>query len=238
MKSIIFCTSYIDGTNHSRYEKWMNYYRHKLELFNSDNLFLIDDGSSDIAFDESVEVIDVNNLPDTLNKRINLFHFQNHLGRPGRRDYRGWWRSFTFSVKLAEKYDIDKLVHIESDYYVMSPGMMEYIANVSAGWTVFYSSFYDFPETAIQVICKDSFEKLNKVYGQAVDSDYRFKKIAERVLPFSKIEKGFTGDRLGEIKVLRGWLKRYKLPLEIDFVGQVDTKDNPEVYQAFFKLHL
>lgn len=238
MKSIIFCTSYIDDTNQLRYEKWINYYRDKLESFNSDNLFLIDDGSRNAAFDERIEVLGANNLPDTINKKINFFHFENHLGRPGRRDYRGWWRSFTFSVKLAEKYDIDKLIHIESDYYVMSPRMMDYIANISEGWTVFYSSFYHFPETAIQIICKDSFEKLNQIHRRAVASDYKFKKIAERVLPFSKVEKGFTGDRLGEIKVLRGWLKKYRLPLEIDFAGQINEKDNPEVYKDFFQLHL
>lgn len=238
MKSIIFCTSYIDDTNHFRYEKWINYYLDKCELFNSDNLFLIDDGSPNAVFDEKIEVLSANNLPDTLNEKINLFHFENHLGRPGRRDYRGWWRSFTFSVKLAEKYDIDKLIHIESDYYVMSPGMMDYIANISEGWTVFYSSFYNFPETAIQVICKDSFEKLNQIHRRAVDSDYKFKKIAERVLPFSKVEKGFTGDRFGEIKVLRGWLKKYRLPLEIDYAGQINEKDNPEEYKNFFQLHL
>lgn len=238
MRTAIFCTSYIDQINYSRYEKWINYYSGKINLFDSNYLFLIDDGSPKTDFDNRIEIINADKLPGSLNKNIHLFHFENHLGRPGRRDYQGWWRSFTFSVKLAEKYNIDKLIHIESDFFVTSPRMIDYMANITEGWTVFHSRFYNFPETAIQVICKDSFGDLNKIHQQAVDSDYKFKKIAERILPFSKVEKGFTGDRLGEIKVLRGWLKKYKMPLEIDYVGQINENDNPEVYTKFFRLHL
>lgn len=238
MRSVVFCTSFIDEKNQSRYKNWINYYQNKLKLFHAEKLFLIDDGSSAVNFDERIEIINSDYLPDTLDKDICLFHFDKHLGRPGRRDYQGWWRSFTFSSKLAEKYNIDKFIHIESDYFVLSREMMNYIANVSEGWTVFYSQFYNFPETAIQIICNDSFDKLNNIYQQALASDYKFKKIAERTLPFSKVEKSFTGDRLGEIKVLRGWLKKYKLPLEIDYVGQINEKDDPEVFRKFLQLHL
>ncbi len=238
MKSIIFCTSYIDDSNDLRYKKWVDYYIEIKHLLNSEHLFLIDDSSPNPNFDTRVEIISTNNLPDELNQNVNLFHFENHLGRPGRRDYQGWWRSFTFSIKLAEKYNIEKLIHIESDYYILSRRMIDHIAGISEGWTVFYSDYYKFPETAVQVICKDSFDKFNTVYNQAINSEYKFKKIAERILPFTKVEKNFTGDRLGEIKVFRAWLKKYKLPLEIDFVGQVNEEDNPEVYQKFFRLHL
>ncbi len=238
MKSIIFCTSFIDDNNYDRYVKWINYYSSKLDLFYSSNLFLIDDGSSKLNFGNKVEILKSNNLPVTLDSNINLFHFADHLGRPSRRDYKGWWRSFTFSLKLAEKYNVDKIIHIESDFYIISQRMIEYMVNVSEGWTVFYSNFYNFPETAIQIICKDSFEKFNKIYKQAVDSNYRFRRIAERVLPFSKIEKGFLGDRLGEIKVMQEWLRKTKLPLEIDYIGQIDGKDDPDVYKRFFQLHL
>lgn len=238
MKTIIFCTSFIDNTNSLRYEKWINYYKDKLDLFNSSNLFLIDDGSSNISFDKWVEIIEISNLPDSLKSNINLFHFEDHLGRPSRRDYQGWWRSFTFSIKLAEKYNVDKIIHIESDYYILSRKMIDHIANISEGWTVFYSKHYRFPETAIQIICKDSFEKFNKMYLQAVKSNYKFKKIAERILPFSKIEKDFLGDRFGELKVLQSWLKKHKMPLEIDYLGQINEKDDVEIYKRFFQLHL
>ena len=234
MKTIIFCTVFIDDHNFARYKKWIDFYYNKLDLFNAGNLFLIDDGSSNVLFDDRVEILKSNNLPGSLNSSINLFHFEDHLGRPSRRNYSGWWRSFTFSIKLAEKYNIDKIIHIESDYYIVSRRMTDYIAKISEGWTVFYSRSYGFPETAIQVICKDSFEKLNKTYKAAVESNYQFKRIAERVLPFSKIEKGFLGDRYGEEKVLRRWTKKIKTPLEIDYLGQIGEKNDLDDYKRFF----
>jgi hypothetical protein len=205
-----------------------------LDLFNAGNLFLIDDGSSTISFNDRVEIVKANNLPGSLKSNINLFHFEDHLGRPSRKNYSGWWRSFTFSIILAEKYNIDKIIHIESDYYIVSRRMIDYMAEIAEGWTVFYSRFYGFPETAIQIICKDSFDKLNKMYKNAVESNYQFKKIAERVLPFSKIEKGFTGDRYGEEKILKRLSKRNKTPLEIDYLGQIDVKSDLNEYKRFF----
>jgi hypothetical protein len=235
MKTIIFCTSYIDNFNYTRYKKWIDYYYNKLELFNASNLFLIDDGSSNVYFDHRVEIVKSNDLPGSLKSDINLFHFEDHLGRPSRKNYAGWWRSFTFSIKLAEKYNMDKIIHIESDYYIVSRRMIDYMAKTSEGWTVFYSKAYGFSETAIQIICKDSFEELNNTFKKAEESNYQFKKIAERVLPFSKIEKGFIGDRYGESKVLRRWVKKIKTPLGIDYLGQINEKDDWGEYKRFFK---
>jgi len=235
MKTIIFCTSFINDDNNVRYQKWIDYYHNKLDLFNAGNLFLIDDGSSNISFNDRVEIVESNALPGSLKSNITLFHFEDHLGRPSRKNYSGWWRSFTFSIKLAEKYNIDKIIHIESDYYIVSRRMIDYMAEISEGWTVFYSKFYGFPETAIQIICKDSFEKLNKTYQNAVESKYQFKKIAERVLPFSKVEKGFLGDRYGEEKILRHWSKKNKTPVAIDYIGQIDVRGDLDEYKKYFR---
>jgi hypothetical protein len=234
MKTIIFCTSYIDDTNNARYRKWIDYYYDKLDLFNAGNLFLIDDGSAGIFLNDQVEIVKSNDLPGSLKSNINLFHFENHLGRPSRKNYAGWWRSFTFSIKLAEKYNIDKIIHIESDYFIVSRKMIDFIAKITEGWTVFYSRFYGFPETAIQIICKDSFEKLNKAYTNAIESDYQFKKIAELVLPFSKTEKGFIGDRFGEEKILRSWSRKHKTLSEIDYLGQINVKSDLNEYKKYF----
>ena len=57
MKTIIFCTSFINDDNSVRYINWIDYYRNKLDLFNVSNLFLIDDGSSNISFDDRVEIV-------------------------------------------------------------------------------------------------------------------------------------------------------------------------------------
>ena len=235
MKTTIFCTSYLNGENIIRYKKWADYYHSKMGLFKASNLFLIDDGSPFISIDERIDVIKSNDLPDTLINDINLFHFENRLGRLSVRKYPGWWRSFTFSLQLAKKYNIDKLIHIESDFYIVSREMIDYIAKISSGWTAFYSRFYKFPETAIQVICKDSYSELNEISNKAAELNYKFKRRAEDILPFTRIEKKFYGDRFGERKVLNGWLKRIEIPDKIDYIGQMNDIDSLYDYESFFK---
>ena len=235
MKTIIFCTCYLNGENNSRYKKWADYYHGKMSIFNASNLFLIDDGSPSISIDEKIDVIKSYDLPDSLKNDISLFHFENRLGRISVRKYPGWWRSFTFSLQLAKKYNIDKLIHIESDFYIVSRKMIDHIAKISSGWTAFYSRFYKFPETAIQVICKDSYSGLYEISNKAAALNYKFKRRAEDILPFTKVEKQFYGDRFGEGKVLKGWLKRIEIPDKIDYIGQMNDTDSLSDYKSFFK---
>lgn len=205
-------------------------------MLNACELFIIDDGSPNTMFDHRVAIFNALELPDTLKSKVNLIHFKDHLGRLSISDYPGWWRSFSFSIKLAEKYGFDKMIHIESDFYIVSRKMFDYIQKLSVGWTAFYSRYYDFAETAIQVICRDSFDSFNKIYCTATHQDYRFSEIAEYVIPFTNIEKNFYGDRFGERNVLQEWVKRKKMPIDIDYIGQLSTYSNIKDYKNLFKL--
>jgi len=235
MNTIIFCTSYINESNCKRYTKWMDYYSPRLDLFNSSKLFLIDDGSPYLPADERMEVIPSNELPQTLKSEVCLFHFEERLGRISVRKYPGWWRSFTFSIELARKYNIEKIIHIESDFYIVSRNMIDYITNLTTGWTTFYCRRYKFPETAIQVICKDAYDSLYEVYNKAIAYNYNFKKMAEYVLPFTHVEKQFYGDRFGEQKVLKRWLRRIEIPGVVDYIGQLDDDETLEDYRKYFR---
>lgn len=210
LEALIFCTSYISPGNEThdwvRYNKWINYYSPRMESLNANFLFLIDDGSKVEFFPESINLIAYDQFPPKLNSRINVIRFDNHLGRPSPHDYPGWWRSFTFSLKLAENYGIKKIIHIESDFFIVSQKMLNYIKGLHKGWTVFFSRHYNFPETGIQVICKDSYNKLYDFYSRANENSYKFDDIAENLLPFSKVQKKFTGDRYGEDNVLNSFI--------------------------------
>jgi hypothetical protein len=218
-----------------RYTKWVDYYSSKLTLFNSSGLFLIDDGSSNIHFDKRITICNSDELPSSLDNEINMFHFENRLGRASMVEYPGWWRSFLFSVKLAKKYNIKKIIHIESDFYIASKRMISYIEGLSSGWTTFFSRHYNFPETAVQVICEDSFDKLNKLFELAVAQNFKFDKIAEFTFPFTKIEQDFYGDRFGETSVLENWLDNIEIPFEIDYIGQMNDTEKLEDYNRYFK---
>ncbi len=231
MRSFLFCTSYIDNGRHDqqalRYKKWLDYYVAIAEELGVENIFMIDDGSIEpMAVDPAlVDFISVEQgLPDMLLKKVNLVRFNHHLGRTGN-DYTGWWRSFTYSCVIAKKYAFEKFVHIESDFYVISPKLRGYIRALREGWTALYSAYYQFPETAIQVICKDCFDLLEGIYVRAKASDYILHDIAEHVLPFTHVAKDFVGDRLGESAVLKYWMPAMKV-VEPDYVGQLPAQED------------
>ncbi|OQP44936.1 hypothetical protein A4D02_09115 [Niastella koreensis] len=196
-----------------------------------DFIFIIDDGSLDLAIEESA-IVDVflakEGLPAQLSKKINIITFGKHLGRPSIEDYPGWWRSFTWSVKIAEKYNFKKIVHVESDFYIISDRLMSFINSLDSGWTSLYSSHYEFCETGIQIICQDNFPALEKIRSTVEASNYKVNQVAEHFLPFTSVCKEFNGDRLGDLSILNNErLLEEKGTNELDFYGNLPTYVKP-----------
>jgi hypothetical protein len=158
--------------------------------------------------------------PDECEGMVNMFSFDSHLGRPSPELYPGWWRSFTHSLILAEKYHFNKIIHIESDFYILSDRLREYIGNIRTGWVSLYSSAHNFPETAIQVICKDSFPSLRSVLDLACQYQFDFTQEAELIMPFTSVNKDFIGDRVGEFPVFKQWARKND-SAELDYIGQL-----------------
>jgi hypothetical protein len=239
MKTFIFCTSFINhndiDNNNNRINKWINYYGELKESFDADHLILIDDASPIIDLDLDLDIYDSEKLPNSIKKSINLFRFQEHLGRPSWKDYQGWWRSFIFSLEIAKKYNFEKIIHIESDFYIVSENMIDYIKNFNQGWGAFYSSYHDFPESAIQIICKDAFFKFEDIANRIKINNYRSENYlqAELFLPFSDIIKEFNGDRFGQPEVFDAWLKKENNK-KIDYIGQVHSYHKSDYYKTFF----
>lgn len=234
MKSFLFCTSYIDDGNsdlHSvRYKKWIDYYSSMLKELDIEYIFLIDDGSSDTALLKgNVENIAAPELAPAraLTGALNMISFSEHLGRSSDKDYPGWWRSFTYSVNIAEKYGFDKIIHIESDFYITSSRLMEFIRSIDKGWHSLYSRFCNFPETAVQVICKDSFAQLRRISEEAKERNYLFDQFAEVVLPITEVHKSFIGDRVGEYDVLKYWSEIALDDCDFDYIGQLPADIKP-----------
>ena len=104
--------------------------------------------------------------------------------------------------------DYDRIIHIEADALILSDRLFDFIRAESAGWKCMYTKKYLFPESAIQIINKDSYHLIDNV-----PEEFDFHKIVELMLPFQSI-KTFIGDRYGEI----GKLPEHK----IDYVCQWD----------------
>lgn len=219
MKSLVFCTSYFESADawRNRYQRWIEYYA--ACGFADARLFLIDDCSpyrppaGEVDVVAPLDDIEQGDAPAT------LITFAQRLGRSGPLVYPGWWRSFLHSVTLARAAGFEKIIHIESDAFILTPKMFRYIEALDSGWTTFWTAKYKMPETAIQVICKDQFEQMERL--QACAASELDGRLAEHVLPFTRVDRDFKGDRYSEIQIRRGILrsKRFKrLPLfKLDF---------------------
>ncbi|AKM29176.1 hypothetical protein AB870_02145 [Pandoraea faecigallinarum] len=234
MKTLLFCTSYFSDANawESRYQRWLDYYKNG--PIEATCTLLIDDGSPYLPPEEVISSASFDDGAAALKRKEGILRYRENLGRQNMHTYPGWWRSFLGASKVAEDIGAEKIVHIESDAYVLSQRLANFINEVDSGWHVLWASRYGMPETAIQVICKDQFEALKR-FSES-HRDFLFPDIAERILPFTSVHREFKGDRYSEFKRNRGIFRSRKfnflpifklgffwepIPVDADFATQV-----------------
>ena len=125
MRTFIFCTSFIlnqdNNLSSERWERWIQFYYERKELFGAERIFLIDDATPVENIPADIHVINAESpLPEELPDCLVMFRFDQHYGRHSIGIFPGWWRSFTFSSQIAEKYSFSKIIHCESDTFIIS----------------------------------------------------------------------------------------------------------------------
>lgn len=195
-KTLLFCTSYCkdEVVWRARPRRWLD---HHLPLpIRRDAVFVLDDASPYVPDDPDVRVI--GELPPALpaGPAAFMFRFATHEGRVGLRGHRGWWRSFLHSLAIARAYGCTKIVHVESDAFLLSRKIVDHINGIDAGWTAFWCPHYNVPEPGLQVIVGDQFGAMDEVASRGLDTLTR--SLAELTLPFTHVERGFAGNRYGE----------------------------------------
>ena len=197
MRSVFFCTSYIADADawNTRYKPWLDFHQ-KID-FGDTRLVMIDDASPFCPpSTESAIINPGQNLPESLPA---IIRFPDRLGRSSLLSYPGWWRSFLHSIDVARSIGARKIIHVESDAFIISDRMRNYINDLSEGWTTFWAASYNFPETAIQVICEDQFDAMASFKDRTPESLEG--KFAEELLPFTHINRDMIGDRYSEFRV-------------------------------------
>mgnify|MGYP001082188249 CR=1 FL=1 len=204
-KTLVFATSYMHDAQAwaSRYQRWYRYY--KQSPLRHLPLVLIDDGSPFLPDEEMVNVQPAHSPADIKTGYLNIIHFPNNLGRASLANYPGWWRSFLQSAALARQTGFNRIIHIESDAYILSSGLYDRLLSTQHGWTTFWLPTYQLPETAIQVIGEDQFDSMLQVWKHP---DLNVE-LAEDILPFTCVDKSMKGDRYSEFKRNR-WIFRSK----------------------------
>jgi hypothetical protein len=196
MKTLLFCTTYAGSPERwdLRVRKWLDYFSRS--ALRRDQILMVDDGSPTLPSWRGVRVL--RDLPDRQPAEESvLFHFDENLGRSGVLNYPGWFRSFAFAAVYAQKYGFDKVVHIESDAFLYSDRIVAFVNGLSSGWTTFWCPRWNFPETCIQVICRDQLDRYASLSAVSYREELADKAI-ETLLPFTDIRKDFIGDRYGE----------------------------------------
>jgi len=210
-------------------------------------MYLIDDCSDlDFLTDNGAHIINEDQLGSfqEVNK-INIYSFNNRKGlnwSHNSANNEGWWRSFSASLDIAKEYNYEKIIHIESDAFLISKRIFDHIDSLKTGWTGLWANKYNFPESCIQVICKDQFDSFRD-FASCGSNELSKKGLAEKIIPFTNIERRFVGDRYGE--------KVNKQPEGLDYFCQTkldtiitaessDTLDgfNLIVWRKLWRFHL
>ena len=220
-KTLLFCTSYFDTEEKYflRYKKWISYYSF-LPFSEDKDIFILDDGSDLSLADNLYNYIEGDITEETKVEKINFYHFKERWGSYSTANHPGWYRSFLFTYDIATTLGYDKIVLVESDLYLLSSKICKYIDDLNSGWVSFRCPTYGFPESSLQIINKDNYKKFFNFQQEllAKGLENMASKNAEWVIPFSKVETKFKGDRYGE--------KKAKQEPSMDYYAQANLSQN------------
>jgi hypothetical protein len=209
-RTLVFCTSYVahEVAWQQRYLRWLQH--HSAIDWGDAVLAMVDDASPFIPPATQIQCHATDALPAAAHGPL-MLRFSERLGRPAPAQYPGWWRSFLYSSVAASRLGCDKIVHIESDTYVLTQRMTSFIRELRSGWTGFWCPRWNFPETCVQVICKDQFPTLHSMWTRGWQ--HYSGQLAERIIPFTQVVREPHGNRYGEM--------RTRIPSFADFAAQV-----------------
>jgi hypothetical protein len=189
-KTLLFCTSFAsdEAAWRARQRRWLD---HHLALpLERDAVFVIDDASPWRPTDADLAVLDA--VPASL------------PAGPA---------AFVYRFELARALGCTRIVHVESDAFLLSRKIVDRINALDDGWTAFWCPLYNFPEPALQVIAQDSFDAMASVAARGLDA--LTTSLAEFSLPFTRVERGYAGNRYGET--------RGRIPGYADYACQVNS---------------
>ena len=218
MRTLVFCTAHAEDPSvwNNRYRPWVD------AILNSAlgayQILLVDDGSTSLPGWPDTHIISVDVLGDAFDAPLRgpvlLAHFRDRRGRTDILNFPGWHRSFCFAALYAQRHQFDRVIHIESDAFVISRRAQDFLANYADGWAALWAARYDMPESAIQVAAGQGVLAMAHFARQPYDA--LIGQSHERTMPFTAVEKQFQGDRYGEFS--------NEIPHDADYAAQVPSQ--------------
>ena len=200
MKTLVFCTSYASfKESWTRREAiWIKALERSDLHF--DQLLIVDDASPFLPAWPNVTIVRESEvaLPQQLScdAAIVLYTHEKRLGRASVFDFPGWYRSFAFGVLYGASHGFDKIIHVESDAFLVSRRIQDHFNRATRGWFSLWCETYQFPEIAIQMAAGPDVDRMaefvREPYTRMVGH------IHETMFPFTHLERMFVGNRYGE----------------------------------------
>jgi hypothetical protein len=138
-------------------------------------------------------------LPNYTPDLLDIYRYDEHLTRGNLWTYPYCWRGLKFLQEYVKAHpELDKVIVLDTDFYILSQHMCNYLKNPDSGWNTFWCDKWSFNEAAFYVINKDSFHLL---LDFPIPSYTHYNdRCMEHILPFTKVwrREHFKGDRYGE----------------------------------------
>ena len=223
MKTLIFCTSYAESLAvwNERWGRWLRATTQSGVVF--DKLLIVDDGSPVLPDWPDVEITPAE-TPDGSQGRLCIHHFADRRGqRVNGEPFPGWYRSFAHAVLYAIRSGYDRIIHIESDAFLITDRAVAFFNSFDRGWAMLWCRRHRWPESTLQIICSDQFEACAGFFSKPYVAHLGDPIVAiEKLLPTTFVNKTLIGDRYGE--------DGRSVPFGADYVSQVLWNKGADYY--------
>lgn len=190
--------TYLDGKDlngNDRLErniKFLNYYLPLKKKMGISDFWIFDNCSSEENFETFISI-----FPE-----LKVVRFDKHLIRHSIHDYPYCWRALYQWRPLIESGNYDRIVSIDSDAYILSPILLDWLCHKSIGWSALWCDEFQMPEAAVCALEKSKFD-LFMGFSTIPWERYRGL-ILERTLPFTNIDRRFRSVRMDVNKNIEG----------------------------------
>lgn len=207
MKTCLFSLCYLDGNDaqgNNRFDRnlrYLDYYSELKDKLGFSHIFLGDNDSS------------VGNCAELYFKakdtEFSFLHLGEHIERGPGFVYPHLWRGL-YSLRRVIGAGYDKIILIDSDCFVLTQKAADYIKGLTSGWTTLWCPKYNFPEAAIQVLCRDAYPVYYSFINQCEWGARPTDSPMEILLPFTHTEMSLKCDRWGEERrAQESWMDVY-----------------------------
>lgn len=187
MKTALLTASYLKGVDPSGSDRMARLKRfltwHHWPFFFGMDFYVSDNGSPE-------------HLRAQVPAWVTLLRHQEHLERTGEQHgYIYCWRHL-YAIKILMQLGYEKIIFLDSDCFIVSRRMQDYVMSIHNGWEAFWIPKYNFPSAEFHVLCQDAFPIFNAF--TSVPYQRHDGKLMETALPFTRINRDLFVDRWGE----------------------------------------